>query len=103
MSKTKTKKPYDYWTAIDKVPDDCGYDMRFKYDVNMNSYGINGDCISWCVNNCKHKWGWWFDNKENYNPWHHNYEDQDAYMSFQNKKEAMQFWLASGLANMGND
>ena len=48
MPKTKTKKPYDYWTAIDKVPDDCGYDMRFKYDVNMNSYGINGDCISWC-------------------------------------------------------
>ena len=82
---------------------DCGYEKRFRYNMSLGTYGVPAELLHWCSANCKHKWGWWFDNKENYNPWHHNYEDQDAYMSFQNKKEAMQFWLASGLANMGND
>jgi iron-sulfur cluster assembly accessory protein len=27
---------------------DIGYQKRFKFDIDMNSNGINGDCIAWC-------------------------------------------------------
>ena len=84
------------------IPEDCGYDKRFKYDIDMNSNGIMGECIEWCQINCKSKWGWWFDQKELYNPNYHNWEEQDAYMSFEDKREATAFFLAIGLANMGN-
>ena len=98
----KKRKKLDYWKAIDHVPQDCGYEKRFKYDIDMNSNGIMGDCIQWCVNNCEGKWGWWFEQGHDYNPSHHNWEEQDSYMSFEIKKEATAFFLASGLANMGD-
>lgn len=87
---------------VDDIPEDCGYDKRFKYDIDMNSNGIMGECIEWCQINCKSKWGWWFDQKELYNRNYHNWEEQDAYMSFEDKREATAFFLAIGLVNMGN-
>ena len=86
--------------GLDEVPEDCGYDKRFKFDIDMNSNGIMGDCIEWCQINCKGKWGWWFEGKDTYTV-AHNWEDQNAYMSFEKKKDATRFWLAVGLANMG--
>ena len=50
--------------GLDEVPEDCGYDKRFKFDIDMNSNGIMGDCIEWCQINCKGKWGWWFEAKD---------------------------------------
>jgi hypothetical protein len=35
------------------------------------------------------------------NPKNH-WEDQNAYMSFQRKRDATRFWLAVGIKNMGN-
>tara|TARA_B100000780_G_scaffold83520_1_gene57093 strand:- start:23 stop:148 length:126 start_codon:yes stop_codon:yes gene_type:complete len=32
----------------------------------------------------------------------HNWEEQNSYMSFEDNKEATAFFLAIGLANMGN-
>ena len=36
--KVKRTKP-----GLDEVPEDCGYDKRFKYDIDMNSNGIMGE------------------------------------------------------------
>ena len=88
--------------SLDKVPNNCGYEKKFKYDINMHSNGIMGECIEWCQKNTKGKWGWWFEAGPNYSPIHHNWEEQNSYMSFENKKEAMAFFLAIGVINMGN-
>ena len=31
--------------ALDDIPNDCGYECRFQYDVDMHSNGIAGECI----------------------------------------------------------
>ena len=95
--KIKRVKP-----GLDEIPEDCGYDKRFAFDIDMNSNGINGECIEWCQVNCKHKWGWWFEGPEQHNPYDHRWQEQNSYMSFENKREAMAFWLAGGIQNMGD-
>ncbi len=88
---------------LDEIPEDCGYNKRFKYDVDMHSNGIMGGCIEWCQIHCKSKWGWWFKQPATYTePLLHNWEEQHAYMSFEDNKEAMAFFLAIGIANMGD-
>ena len=84
------------------ISEQCGYDKRFKYVIDMNSNGIMGECIEWCQINCKGKWGWYFENKDAYDPMWHNWEEQDSYMSFEKKTDATKFWLSIGVANMGN-
>ncbi|HAF76023.1 MAG TPA: hypothetical protein DCG42_01760 [Maribacter sp.] len=79
-----------------------GYQKRFTFDIDMHSNGINGVCIEWCEKNCLHKWGWWFEATDEPHPTNH-WEHQRAYMSFEDEKEAMRFWLAIGIQNMGND
>ena len=87
---------------LDDIPNDCGYDKKFKYDIDMDSNGIMGECIEWCQQNCKGKWGWWFEPAgEIENPRNH-WEHQNAYMSFEKKTDATRFWLAIGVLNMGN-
>ena len=95
--KVKRIKP-----GLDNIPEDCGYDKKFKFDVDMNANGIMGECIEWCQLNCKYKWGWYFNGPPGTNPWDHNWEEQDSYMSFENKREAMAFFLAVGVVNMGD-
>jgi len=89
-------------SPMDLVPEDCGYQKRFKYDVDMHSNGIMGECIEWCQINCKGKWGWWFQGPPGDNPWDHNWKEQNSYMSFENNREAMAFFLAIGIQNMGD-
>jgi hypothetical protein len=87
---------------LDEIPDNCGYMKKFRFNVDMNSNGIIGDCIEWCQKNCEGRWGWWFEPAgEIENPANH-WEDQNAYMSFQKKRDASRFWLAIGVQNMGN-
>lgn len=88
---------------LDEIPEDCGYGQRFEFDIDMNSNGIMGECIEWCQVNCKGKWGWWFEQNDLYDPMRHNWEEQNAYMSFEKKTDATKFWLAVGVANMGNN
>ena len=88
--------------SIEDIPEDCGYEKKFKYDIDMQSNGIMGECIEWCQTNCKYKWGWWFKQTDLYNPYSHNWEEQNSYMSFENKREAMAFFLAIGMQNMGD-
>ena len=88
---------------LDDIPNDCGYQKRFKYDIDMHSNGIMGECIEWCQINCKHKWGWWFQGPDNNDPYDHRWQEQSSFMSFENKREAMAFFMAIGMANMGNN
>ena len=84
-----------------EISEQCGYDKRFKYVIDMNSNGIMGECIEWCQVNCEGKWGWWFEPAGQIeNPMNH-WEDQNSYMSFQYKRDATKFWLAIGVNNMG--
>ena len=95
--KVKRAKP-----GLDEIPEDCGYQQQFRFNIDMNSDGIMGDCIEWCQQNCEGKWGWWFENTDLYDPLKHNWEEQNAYMSFQHKRDATRFWLSKGIQNMGN-
>jgi len=87
---------------LDEIPEDCGYEKKFRFNIDMNSNGIMGDCIEWCQVNCKNKWGWWFEQTDLYDPHRHNWEEQNSYMSFEKKRDATRFWLAIGIVNMGN-
>ena len=87
---------------LDDIPNDCGYDKKFKYDIDMDSNGIMGECIEWCQQNCKGKWGWYFTGPEGSHPYDHNWQEQNSFMSFQKKREATAFWLAIGISNMCN-
>ena len=31
--------------GLDNIPEDCGYMQQFRYNIDMNSNGIMGDCI----------------------------------------------------------
>ena len=87
--------------GLDEIGSDCGYEKKFRYNIDMNSNGIMGECIEWCQINCQGNWGWWFKPAGNIeNPQNH-WEDQNSYMSFQYKRDATRFWLAIGLQNMG--
>jgi len=87
---------------LEDIPEDCGYDKKFKYDIDMQSNGIMGECIEWCQKNCKNKWGWWFEGPENPIDYYSNHwENQKAWMSFDNDEEATAFLLAVGIKNMG--
>lgn len=70
-----------------------GYLQKFRYDISLNINGVPAICIDWCKKNCQGKWGWWFDSHDDYDPLWHNYEAQDAYMSFQYKRDAVRFWF----------
>jgi len=83
------------------IPEDCGYEKQFEHNIDMNANGIMAECIEWCQKNCEGKWGWWFEQTDLYDPMRHNWEDQNSYMSFENKLDATKFWLSIGVNNMG--
>ena len=87
---------------LSDIPKDCGYMKQFEHNIDMNSNGIMGECIEWCQINCEGKWGWWFEGPPSDNPYHHNWQEQDSYMSFEKKTDATKFWLAIGVNNMGD-
>ena len=72
-----------------KDPKGCGYGKKFRYNIKLDDYGVPAELLHWARINCKHKWGWWFSphNDDYWDP-----EQQDAYMSFNSKKEAFLFW-----------
>ena len=89
---------------MDEVPEDCGYMKQFEFNVDMNSNGVMAECIEWCQLNCEGKWGWWFEPAVvtlTENPTNH-WEHQNAYMSFERKRDATRFWMAVGIQNSGN-
>ena len=88
---------------LSEIPKNCGYMQKFRFNIDMNSNGIMGDCIEWCQLNCEGRWGWWFEPAGDMQDPKNHWEHQNAYMSFQKKRDASRFWLAIGLKNMGNN
>ena len=86
---------------LSEIPEVCGYDKKIRFNLDMNSNGILGECIEWCQVNCEGKWGWWFEPAGKIDNPHNHWEDQNSYMSFQYKRDATRFWMAIGLQNMG--
>ncbi len=86
---------------MDEIPDNCGYMQKFEHNIDLNSNGVMGECIEWCHENCTGRWGWWFDPAGDIKTAKNHWENQNAYMSFQRKKDATRFWLAVGLKNSG--
>ena len=58
--------------VLAEIPEDCGYEKKFKFNIDMNSNGIMADCIEWC---------------------------QINYMSFERKRDATRFWISVGVQN----
>ena len=84
-----------------ELPDGYGYNHIFKHQIKTRTYGLSGSLIPQIHKLCEGKWGWWFEQNDLYDPFRHNWEEQNSYMSFEKKTDATRFWLAVGLQNMG--
>jgi hypothetical protein len=78
------------------IPKTCGYLKEFKYKVRLTAHGVNGEYIDWCSDNCNGKFGWHFEDTDNtyedYEDGTH-WNDQQAIISFSNRKDAFLFSL----------
>ena len=92
------KKIVDLYTAsikgfgTDLLPPGYGYNKKYRYKINLNQYGVGFPIITWCLENCKSKWGWYFipakgDGNRRY------YENQHAVLTFKSKQDAVYFKL----------
>lgn len=76
-----------------------GYLQRFRHDIDLNSYGVDGDLIEWCKRHSQGSWGWWFWTHSDWHNWAYDTYDERAYgknrayMSFQFKRDALRFWF----------
>ena len=74
------------------------YLARFRHNIAINDHGVPGECMTWCEKNCTGKWGWFYESTnpnvgDFFQDW--NYQDQEAYMTFTHKKDAVRFWFAN--------
>lgn len=71
-----------------------GYNQKFRFNVNLNDYGVPGEMLNWCKKRSDGKWGWWFRDTKRFNhDWQWYPEQTEAYMSFQYKRDALRFWF----------
>jgi len=85
-----------------KYPPKCGYEKKYRYNMSLGTYGVPAELLHWCLKNCKCLWGWWFKNDNGwYRDW--NYETNEAYMSFNSKREAFRFWFEIGHKHYGDN
>lgn len=102
--KSKKRLPQPGEDAYYKLrePKGCGYEKKFRYNLSLGTYGVPAELIHWCTLNCKHKWGWWFKNDNSwYDSWDH--EKNEAFMSFNSKREAILFWFSIGVKHYGDN
>ncbi len=81
--------------GADLLPAGYGYNKRYRYQINLQTYGVGWEKINWCLTNCKSKWGWYFRLKPNVE-WTEDYQNQDAILTFKMKKDAVYYRLAHG-------
>lgn len=81
-----------------ECPDGCGYNQVFQHKIQLQGHAVPGTYISWCNDNCVFKWGWHFKPHNNMNyqseTW---YENQTAYLSFEDVDDALQAALELNL------
>lgn len=88
------KKLNDY--IKDGLSDDCGYNKKFKHSYGIGHYGIGMHCIQQIANICEDRlWGWYFvpTKKMDYSR-QHWFEDQECFVSFENKQDLIQVILS---------
>ena len=93
---TSYSSSLDNGIGIDR--NECGYNAIFKYKVELNDYGVNGEMIKWMEENCNDKYGWHFIPHDKQMPFPFGdeadwYKDQTAFVSFENKTDAIMFSL----------
>ena len=77
---------------IDLLPPGYGYGKTYRYQINLNQYGVGYDIIQWCLKNCKSKWGWYFVPKQGKDEWS-SYEHNDVVLTFKSRQDAVYFKL----------
>ena len=93
------KKIVDVFTATtagfgaDLLPPGYGYGKTYRYQINLNQYGVGFDIIQWCLKNCKSKWGWYFVERKDWQDWDDHYQRHDAVLTFKSKQDAVYFKL----------
>jgi len=78
-----------------------GYQQRFRHNIDLNSYGVDADIMTWCRRHSEGAWGWWFWTHPDWHNYDSGYDTYDeraygknrAYMSFQFKRDALRFWF----------
>ena len=78
------------------VPKGCGYRHHYKYEIKLNTWGVGSDRVEWLKKNCTGKFGWHFEpTNEQFNDYEDgvHWNDEQAVLSFSNKKEAFLFSL----------
>ena len=74
------------------IPKTYGYNKKFKHDIEIFDTEHLSQCIDWCVDNCKHKWGWYHDSLPLPRvSLEDNGMESRSFLSFSNKKEAFMF------------
>ena len=92
------KKIVDTFTATsggfgtDLLPPGYGYNKRYRYKINLCTYGVGYNIMQWCLKNCKSKWGWYFVPRQSKDKWD-GYEHQDAILTFKSRQDAVYFKL----------
>ena len=78
------------------IPKTSGYNKTFKYQIKLPAHGVQGEYLDWCTRNCKGKFGWHFEpTNEKFKDYEDgvHWNDEQAVLSFSNKKEAFLFSL----------
>tara|TARA_B100001057_G_C22856305_1_gene952793 strand:+ start:36 stop:359 length:324 start_codon:yes stop_codon:yes gene_type:complete len=74
------------------IPPSYGYNKKFKYDIEIPHPEQLGRCIDWCIDNCKHKWGWYHESLPLPRvSLEANGIESRSFLSFSRKKEAFMF------------
>ncbi len=102
IGKGHMKKLVDVYTATtggfgaDLLPPGYGYNKRYRYKINLRTYGLGFEIMSWCMKNCKSKWGWYFIDQTNPDE---PYEKQFVILTFKMKQDAVYYMLTHGSNN----
>lgn len=84
---------------IVNIPDDCGYEVKFEYDLCLKDPGVPAVYVDWCTNNCSGRWGWWFD-RDNARLYSTRLPDRtQAYLSFEYEEDLIIFTLTHDISN----
>ena len=86
---------------LDDMPDDCGYNKVYQYKYCLNAHGVPGGLIAEMIGICDHKFGWHFIPHANMDWSRENwYEDQTAYISFEDRADLVNVVLSSRTINL---
>ena len=86
---------------LDAMPEDCGYNKVFQHKYCLNAHGVPGGLIAEMITKCNHRFGWHFVAHSNMNYYRDDwYEDQTAYISFEDQVDLVNVVLSSRTLNL---